>query len=295
MLADRLAREGPATCDLSPANLFIWRDCEKPSLTLIGDSLCIQIEPHSAPAFFLEPVGGTRRVDAVRTCLARTGSVSRCSRALVDALPEQEFEVRPLRDHFDYVYRTQALEELKGKRFDGKRNQIRKFTRNFPGYDFRPFERSQFNGAMTLFGKWREQRVDAAAPEVSSSFSFECQRHALERTFHDYERLGLVGGAIHAHGELQGFIIASICRADTAVIHFQYANPGLAGTFQVLLRDACRHLFAGCAYVNLEEDLGLSGLRKTKLSYLPLRFEEKFEIRMKAPASPPPQATRIQH
>jgi hypothetical protein len=283
MLVELLAAATPAICDLSPANLFIWRDCERPSLTLVGDSLCILVEPHLQPAFFLEPVGGSWPVDAVRTCLTRADRISRSSKALVDTLSTQEFDVRPLRDHFDYIYRLQALAELKGKKFDGKRNQIRKFTANFPDYDFRPLERPQFDNAMALFRKWGERRGGDAAPADSPSFSYECQHHALERAFHDYERLDLVGGAISVRGELQGFIIASTARAETAVVHFQYANADLSGIYQVLLRDACRNLFAGCTYANLEEDLGLAGLRRTKLSYLPLRLEEKYEIRARVP------------
>jgi hypothetical protein len=293
-LSGRLARQGSAICDLCPANLFIWRDCERPSLTKIGDSLCILIEPHSPPPFFLEPVGGTRLADAVRTCLTRADSVSRCSKELVDALPTEEFDVRPLRDHFDYIYLTQALAELKGKKFDGKRNQIRKFTRNFPDYEFRPLDPSLFGNAMALFGKWLEQRAGTSATEVSASFTYECQRHALRRAFHEYDRLGLIGGAIRAHGELQGFIIASMARADMVIVHFQYADASLPGIYQVLLRDACRDLFAGCTYINLEEDLGLAGLRRTKLSYLPLRLEEKYEIRVKTPGLKRAHETHIQ-
>lgn len=283
MLAEHLGRAASTTCDLSPANIFIWRDCERPSITRVADSLCVLVEPHSLPAYFLEPVGGSRRVDAMRICLTRADCTSRCGKALAGALSPQEFDVRPLRDHFDYIYRTQALAELKGKKFDGKRNQIRKFTSNFPDYDFRALEHSQSGSAMALFRKWGERRGGAAAPADSPSFSYECQRHALERAFHDYERFGLVGGAIIVRGELQGFIIASMAAAGTAVVHFQYANAELSGIYQVLLRDACHHLFAGCAHVNLEEDLGVAGLRRTKLSYLPLRFEEKYEVRAKMP------------
>ena len=71
MLVERLGRVAPAICDLTPANLFIWRGCERSSLTRIGDSLCILVEPHAEPAYFLEPVGGNGRVDAVQTCLTR--------------------------------------------------------------------------------------------------------------------------------------------------------------------------------------------------------------------------------
>jgi hypothetical protein len=283
MLVELLAAATPAICDLSPANLFIWRDCERPSLTRVGDSLCILIEPHLLPSFFLEPLGGSGRADAVRVLLTHADRVSRCSKALADALPAQEFDVRPLRDHFDYIYRTQALAELKGKKFDGKRNQIRKFNGNFPDYEFRSLEPSQFGDAMALFRKWGEQRREIATPAESPSFSNECQRHALDRAFQDYNRLGLVGGVIDVRGELQGFIIASMAQAETAVVHFQYANAELSGIYQVLLQDACRRLFAGCSYVNLEEDLGIAGLRRTKLSYLPLRLEEKYEIRAKVP------------
>lgn len=282
MLLERLSLAKPIICDLSPANLFVWRDCEKPSLTRVGDSLCILIEPHSLPSYFLEPVDGSRRADAVGVCLTRTGCVSRCSKALVDALRAHQYNVRPLRDHFDYVYLTQALAELKGKKFDGKRNQIRKFSGNFPGYDFGPLEPSQFISAMELFCKWGEQRGGVVASADTPSFTFECQRHALERAFQDYAPLSLIGAAIKVQGELQGFIIASVARADTAVVHFQYANAELSGIYQVLLRDTCRLLFAGCTYVNLEEDLGIAGLRRTKLSYQPLRLEEKYEITVPA-------------
>lgn len=280
MLAERLNRAGSELCDLSPANLFIWRDCERPSLTQIGDCLCILIEPHSLPAYFLEPIGGNGYADAVRRCLTVAGSVSRCSKALVDTLPAQEFDVRPLRDHFDYIYRTQALAELKGKKHDGKRNQIRKFLGSYPDYEFRVFDGSMFAGAVALFEMWGERRGSGDAPAESPSFTHKCQRHALDRAFHDYGRLGLIGGAITVRGELQGFIIASMAQTGTAVVHFQYANAEFSGIYQVLLQDACRSLFAGCELVNLEEDLGLAGLRRTKLSYLPLRLEEKFEIRV---------------
>jgi len=278
MLVDLLGRVAPAICDLSPANLYIWRDCEAPSLTRIGDNLCILVEPHLEPAYFLEPVGGSRREDAVRACLTRAERVSRVARPLADSLSPQEFDVRPLRDHFDYVYRTESLAELKGKKFDGKRNQIRKFTSSFPDFEFRPLDTSQFMGAMELFGKWAERR-GSAGEGSRPSFSNECQRHALERAFHDYELLGLVGGAIIVRGELQGFIMASLGQAESATVHFLYANAEVPGIYQVLLWEACRRLFTGCVYVNLEEDLGVPGLRKTKLSYLPLRLEEKYEIR----------------
>ncbi|NWG13767.1 MAG: DUF2156 domain-containing protein [Acidobacteria bacterium] len=287
MLVERLGPLRPAICDLSPANLFIWRDCEIPSITQVGESLCILVESHSEPPYFLEPVGGDRRADVVRACLTRHNRLSRCGRTLAEALSPQEFDVRPLRDHFDYVYRTVSLAELKGKRFDGKRNQIRRFIGSFPDHDFRPLDQSRLAEAMALFERWTERRAGMTlSAGLPPQLALDCQRRALERALEGFERLGLVGGAMIVRGELQAFIIASTDQAETAVVHFQYANAEIPGIYQALLREACRRLFDGCAYVNLEEDLGVPGLRKTKLSYGPLRIEEKYEIRIRAAASP---------
>lgn len=278
MLAAALSRHPAPMCDLSPANLFIWHDCEKPWATRVGDSVCILLEGHREPPYFLEPIGGSSKIGAVRPCLSRTGRLSRVSKALADALPSGEFDVQPLRDHFDYVYRREALAELKGKKYDGKRNQIRKFAAGNPGYEFRPLEPSRYGEAAALFERWHQRRGNG---DVSPEVPHDCQRRALERAFREFARLDLTGGELVSRGRMVGFVIASTGLADSAVVHFQYADSELPGVYQTLLWESCRRILAACTFVNLEEDLGLAGLRKTKLSYQPLRLEEKYEVRLR--------------
>ena len=277
-VAGRLAQGASPICDLTPANLFIWRDCERPSVTLVGDSLCIQVEPHSEPAYFLEPVGGSGWLEAVRVCLSHAGRISRAGTALASRLAGQDFRIAPLRDHFDYVYGTEVLATLKGKRFDGKRNQIRRFAASCPDFEFHPLEPEHLAAAAGLFEKWTRMREDGGGEARAASFSHECQRRALDKAFSDFGRLGLSGGALMVRGEMQGFVVATAGYGETAVVHFQYANTEFPGIYQTLLHEACVRLFPHCPLVNLEEDLGVPGLRKTKLSYQPLRLEEKFEI-----------------
>jgi hypothetical protein len=275
----------PETCDLSPASLFIWRDCEIPSLTRIHGQLCVMLEPHLDPAYFLEPFGSARIPETMRACLSRTQRISRVRQSVAAGLAPEEFDIRPLRDHYDYVYETRTLAELKGKGFDGKRNHIRRFARVCPGSEFRPLEPSQFHHAAALFERWSELReVGYAGPQPPASYNHGCQRHAIERAFQDYERLGLFGGGLFVQGEMQGFIVGSDGARDSAIAHFQYANAELPGIYQTLLWEACRHLFRHRPYINLEEDLGIPGLRKTKLSYRPFKLEEKYEIRLKGTA-----------
>ena len=69
-------------------------------------------------------------------------------------------------------------------------------------------------------------------------------------------------------------------------VHFSYGHPDAPGIAQLLLWEGCNKLFTNSAYVNLEQDLGIPGLRKAKLSYHPLRLERKFEIKPILPVRP---------
>ncbi len=279
LLAEHLALAPRTTCDLALANLYIWRECEVPSITLINGNLCIQIESHFEPRYFLEPLGTNKLPETIEVCLGHAGRVSRVQESLTRLLPPDRFHMVPLRDHFDYVYEMQDLIELKGKKYDGKRNQIKKFARLHPGYEFVRLEKDHLEGALDLFGRWlRERENGNGAGSTTMPASHDCQRHALEGAFANFDRLNLKGGAICVAGQMEGFIVGSAGDAVTVTAHLQYANYKLPGIYQALLWETCRNILSSYTYINLEEDLGIPGLRKTKLSYQPHHLEKKFLI-----------------
>ncbi len=271
----------PATCELSVSNLYIWRKFDRPQLTSINGNLCILINPLDEPSFFLEPLGTNDLENTISVCLNHAGVISRASSILVSSLPARDFHVTPLRNHFDYVYSRVELCALKGRRFDGKRNRIRKFIGDYPRYGFFPFDVRLNAEALDLFDTWLGSAKGLLCADERSSFhSCACQKEGLEIALRCYDQLNLIGGAITVEDRLGGFIIASRLNAHTACVQFMYGHPEFKGLTQVLLWEACRHLFSPFDYINLEQDLGFDGLRRMKMSYQPLRLEEKFEIRM---------------
>lgn len=280
-VSEFLMRAPRTICDLSLTNIFAWQDCENPLATLIHGNLCILIRTHREPDYFLEPLGENRLIETAEICLKHAGRISRAGAAFAGLMPQDRVEIVPLRDHFDYVFEVISLAELKGKKFDGKRNQVRKFVKNQPEFRFVALEARHRDQALGLFEKWARERHNGDPGNSLPHAGEDCQRKALTRAFDNYHELGLKGGAVFVGDAMEGFLLGSEGGPDTAICHFQYATNTMPGIYQLLLQSTCREILASYRLVNLEEDLGIPGLRKTKLSYQPLRIEEKFLITLK--------------
>lgn len=280
LLRDALGRSPRTACEFSFANFIIWRDFDHPAITALNGNICIRIDPPDEPPFFLEPLGERDLPQTVEALMRAAGRISRASPAFASRLCAGEYHLRPLPDHFDYLYRTRELAELKGRRYDGKRNHIKQLMRRHPAYHSRALERGDVAEVLDLFGEWsRHRRADNRPGAKLPELAYRCQRRAVERAFEHYEELGLMGEALVVEGRLVGFLLGSAERDEMAYIHLSYTRPGVPGAFQTLLWEACRKTFSRYEHLNLEQDLGMTGLRKTKQSYYPLRLEEKLEIR----------------
>ena len=121
---NRLSEHPARTCELAFANLYIWKDFDNPRITTINSNLCVLLEPPNESKYFLEPLGANRLGETVETCLDEAGRISRASREFISRIRRDKYEVTGMRDQYDYIYRVGDLAELKGRRFDGKRNHI---------------------------------------------------------------------------------------------------------------------------------------------------------------------------
>ena len=280
LLREHALRAGKSACEYSFTNLMIWRDFDRVTRAIHGGNLCLCVEPRNESPFFLEPIGGSNPLATARILADRMPCFSRISESFARQLAEEGFDVGEIPDHHDYLYETRDLAEMRGRRYDGKRGHIRKVALRDPGYRVVSLERGHLAEARALFEGWAAFKLEGGGewdelPELAVS----CQRLSIERLFEHFEELGIVGAALIAGGRMAGFIAGSALGEEGACLHLGYADPRIPGSFPALLQGACRTAFAGFAWVNLEQDLGLAGLRKTKRSYHPSRLERKFEAR----------------
>jgi uncharacterized protein len=265
----------PEVCELSLANTLIWSDFDRPHFTLINGNLCILINPLNEAPYFLEPLGSHKIELTVDTCLGHCAKLSRVSQTLLDKLPPDKYRVAPLRSQADYLYEVKTLAELKGRLFDGKRNHLKNFQRRHPDYQYVPLTCSLKNDCLEVFEAWFAARAES---RYFPRLAYTAQKAALEEAFKYCDQLELSGGAIGLNGQVAGFMIGSQMNKQTIDAHFQYARPEMPGIFPALLWEVCNKTYAEYKYINLEQDLGIPGLRQSKLSYHPLRLVEKFEL-----------------
>lgn len=83
------------------------------------------------------------------------------------------------------------------------------------------------------------------------------------------KELGMIGGALRVQGEVVAITLGERLTDDTFVVHFEKAYAEIQGAYPMINREFVRHELSGYTYVNREEDLGVEGLRKAKLSYRP--------------------------
>jgi uncharacterized protein len=269
-LAELMAPYPSEVCEINLGNILIWRHFDHSKFTTINGNLCILCEPPSEPAYFLQPVGENKIPETIEACLIFAPRLSRIPESFAARFCPG-FKCELDRNNFDYVYLTEDLIHLRGKRYDGKRNRIRKFERGH-AYRYLRLTAAHLHSCRLLFEKWLE-----AKPSSEGAF-LSVWRHVIEEALTHFKELDLTGGVIETDGRIAAFSIGEKLSSDTAVIHIEIVDPHSEGLPQLINREFTKNEWAGFRFINREQDVGSPGLRRAKMSYHPHYLVKKYDI-----------------
>jgi hypothetical protein len=182
------------------------------------------------------------------------------------------------RDSFDYIYSIDDLADLKGRKFQKKRNHLNRFRENHPTCQALPLDESTRVAAFCLLRRWYENRKTTDPHK-----DFHLEQIALERAFAFQAPLGIEGMVLLENGEPLALAMGSRLNADTFDIHFEKAREDIDGAYAAINQAFASYLrekYPELRWLNREDDLGLEGLRKAKLSYNPDHLVEKYWARL---------------
>jgi len=265
----------PDICELTFANIYIWREWEKPRLTKINGNLCVLCSPPDEPPYFLEPVGENKLDETVNLGLTLVSRWSRLSEKFLGKLAGQ-YIINEDRDNFDYVYLTQELAELSGKKYDGKRNWIKRFEKQFK-YELSAINQNDLPGCLELIREWGRGSADRERQEGEDNHTGAAVR-AMEEALLNFGLFSFSTLAVLIDGRVEGFCLGEKLNPDTAVVHIEVASREFPGLYQFLNRECARRAWQQFRYINREQDAGLPGLRSAKLSYHPHHLVKKYNL-----------------
>ena len=124
-----------------------------------------------------------------------------------------------------------------------------------------------------MVGEWYRARMQA-----DPTGDYMMESIAMSRAFRHYEGLQMESAVLVENGEILAVTMGSRLWSDTFDIHFEKAREDVDGAYAAINCEFARYLrlkYPGLRYLNREDDVGLAGLRKAKLSYNPHHMVEK--------------------
>ncbi|MBO7416503.1 MAG: DUF2156 domain-containing protein [Bacteroidaceae bacterium] len=267
-------RAGRRNCNFNFANLVGWQRWFGTEVCVLADAVVLRFSLEGERAYMLCMQG-------VPTCeLLQSLCEDSAGRLILLGLEDEaaqqlqqnaccrgiDIGVESVRDQYDYIYRRAGLAALQGGNLKGKRNHVNRFLTLYPDYEYRPLSPVLFDDCRKVLSVWNNEKEH---DNPSYGDTIEAEHQVMETIFSHWDELGMIGGSIYVDGRMVAFTYGSAVTDDTFDVCVEKADSNVEGAFSIINQQFCTHLPEQFIYVNREEDMGLPGLRKAKLSYHP--------------------------
>lgn len=232
-------------------------------LTTLEDGLDHLMQPFGAFPEILQD-----KIIRLATSLNYKLTIFGVSNEFIEKHPEfvSHFNQTELREFDNYIYSSESLALLNGREYQSKRNLINQFEKNNQ-WTSEAISAVNISDCLEIISKIYNQ------DELNTDFYLGHELNALDFVLHHFPQLKGEGVLIRVEGKPVAFSIYEKLNASTYVVHFEKAIKDYKGLYQLVNRETAKNIMAkGFKYINREEDLGIEGLRKSKLSYHPLEL-----------------------
>lgn len=266
-------------CEYSFANQYLWGLQQMAQI----QGCTVHFSHFFGRSVYPYPLGNGDKKAAIEAILldakergipCRITGMTGADKQELEQLFSEKFTIRTDRDGFDYVYAIDDLADLKGRKFQKKRNHVNRFRGEHPQYEVVPLTVCNMDMARHMVNEWYRLRM-----KEDPDGDYLLENIAMARAFQNFEALELEGLLLLDQGQVLAVTMGSRLREDTFDIHFEKAVETVDGTYPVVNCEFARYLrlkHPEVKFINREDDMGLEGLRKAKLSYNPHHMVEKY-------------------
>lgn len=273
LLAPFLKNNKYNNCDFSIANIYMWRNKYHTAYAIYKETLILMVDESN----FLMPIGNNDLKEVLLEMIAyaklkeesfKISAVTPTMEAELNMAIPETFQFSEDRKNSDYIYLSSNMIELKGKKLHAKRNHINKFNSLYH-MEFEVITDEHVSQVLDLQKKWCLINKCSEDKELLEESS------AVQDVISHYKELGLTGGLLKADGLPVAFSFGQPLNDNCFDICIEKADSNVMGAYSMINQQFAQLFCKEHEYINREEDLGIEGLRKAKMSYHPEIILEK--------------------
>ena len=170
------------------------------------------------------------------------------------------------RDLDNYIYLAEDLALLNGRKYQPKRNLLNQFEKN-NNWTSGSISVDSIPACLEIIGNIYDKK------DLAENSFLSQELETLDFVLKNFLKLKQEGVLILIDGKPVAFSIYEQLNPSMCVIHYEKAIKEYKGLYQLINRETAKSILSkGYKYINREEDLGIEGLRKAKLSYYPVEM-----------------------
>ena len=262
------------SCENSFVNLLVWQTAYNNMLAVYDDLMIIKSNDDNIETFRL-PLGDDfeKGIELIKEyCGDRNPEFWTQQGELLEQFKsslQNEYIFEETRDAFDYIYLQSDLAELTGKKYHSKRNHINTFSKKF-NWKYESINESNVQKVKDCANKWYSENEDRFDSHM------ECEKNGIFTMLNNMQLLEIKGGAIIINDEVVAFTLGSPINREVFDVHIEKALKDYSEAYAVINNQFVKNELSDYEYINREDDMGLEGLRKAKLSYRPNILLKKY-------------------
>ncbi|MBU3201097.1 phosphatidylglycerol lysyltransferase domain-containing protein [Clostridium estertheticum] len=270
------------SCEYSFTSLFIWKEACDVQYSVYKNALILKKKDFDGNYYFMQPVGYTKEnlgmiIEKLKVYRGKN-DMKYLFKDLEESFIEElnvllngknKFCIEEDRDNFDYLYEAKKLMTFSGKKLHSKKNHYNAFTKNYNYKVVEINDKRVINDVIFAAKKWYEETHEK---DIKLYYEFL----AIRDLVNNMSLLNLKGVAVYVDGKVAAFSIGESLSEKLAVIHIEKGDKNINGIYSFIAKTLIDKCFNNAEIINREQDLGIEGLRKSKMSYYPLKLEKKF-------------------
>ena len=263
-------------CDFTFGNLFCWSVVENTKIAFLNNFLFIRFSDNEK-LYYTFPLGNGEIKNAINLIIEDAEinnkefqfvCLNKKQSEILKEIFKEKIKINKNRDAFDYVYSVEKLSTLSGRKYHSKKNHFNSFKNNY-NFIYEEINENNLQDCISFANEWYSE-TESTPPLLK-------EQKVLIKAFENYFKLNLIGAIIKINEKIVAFCVGEkMYKENIFCTHFEKASSEFEKAYTVINKLFSELSINNFEFVNREDDAGIEGLRKAKLSYYPEFILEKY-------------------